>query len=265
MISVDARGRMGNAMFQLAFAHAASRRLQTSFVFGPAPLWEQFELGPWGRRSVRLRRKLVFRTKYGANPTDRVFIEANADPGAVMATLRDGVAYGGFFQSERYFAGYEDEIRALFTVRGEHLAEFSHRYGWLSRYVCMHVRRTDYLDQSALALPRSYFSDALAAVPGRESLDLVVVSDDPDGVRTELADLGEFHIAANPPLTDFLLLMNANVVITSNSSFSWWAAWLNTEPGVRVLVPQHWLGFARGVEVPRDVIPERWSVVPVRR
>jgi len=129
MISVDTRGRMGNQMFQHAFAHAASRRLGTTFVLGPGELWEGFELGAWGRRHVRLRRKLEFRLRYGADPADKLEVEESEDPATVLAALRDGVAYGGYFQSERYFAGYEDEVRELYRVRRGHEEAFAAKYG----------------------------------------------------------------------------------------------------------------------------------------
>jgi hypothetical protein len=256
---------MGNQMFQLAFAHAASRRLQTSFILGAGNLWESFDLGPWARLPVRLRRKLVFRLRHGAVPTDRVFVDADADPPEVLARLRDGVSYGGFFQSERYFAGFEDEIRALFRIRAEHEAEFERRYQDLRPYACVHVRRTDYLEwRGGRALPASYYRDALASVDDLADLDIFVISDDPATAATELADIPRARFETNPAMVDFLLLMNASVVIASHSSFSWWGAWLNRRPGARVLVPDHWFGFPEGVEAPRDVIAEGWERIRVR-
>ena len=263
VISVDARGRMGNAMFQLAFAHAASRRLGTSFVFGDAHLEEDFALGAWGRPQTRLARKLAFRARYGREGPKRVFVRDEEDPAEVLASLRDGVAYGGFFQSERYFAGFEDAIRRLFIVRREHREAFVRRYGDLGRYLCMHVRRADYLQTGGWALPTSWFHDALATVGDRAGRQLIVISDDLPAVREELRDLEGARFEANPPLVDLQLLINADVVIASNSSFSWWGAWLNEHAGARVLAPEHWVGFSRGVESPRDVIPPRWEQVPV--
>jgi len=56
-------------------------------------------------------------------------------------------------------------------------------------YICMHIRRTDFLlPGGGLALPTSYFVDALESIPDRDRYQLVVVSDDPDAVREELGD-----------------------------------------------------------------------------
>jgi hypothetical protein len=266
MISVDSRGRMGNQMFQLAFAHAASRRLNTWFVLGPNRLWEGFDLGPWGRRRVRVARKLALRLRHGREPPERIEVEEQSDPARVLAELRDGVAYGGFFQSERYFAGYEEEIRRLFTVRPEHEAAFAARYTDLRPYVCMHLRRGDLLDPShrPVALPTSFFLDALEEVPDRDRYPVVVISDDIAGAREELAGLPDARFESNTPMVDLLLLMNASVVVSSNSSFSWWGAWLNRREGALVVAPKHWFGFRKGIELPRDVIASGWMTIPVR-
>jgi hypothetical protein len=265
MISVDTRGRMGNQMFQFAFAHAASRRLGTSFILGPGRLWEGFELGPWGRGPVRLARKARFRLRYGAEPADKVEVPENADPARVVEELRDGAAYGGFFQSERYFAGYEAEVRELFRVRAEHEAAYAAKYRGLRPFVCVHMRRGDYFDWGGggRALPTSYFLDALGAIENLGDLELLVISDDLDGAAAELAGVPGVRFESNPAMVDLLLLMNATVVVTSNSSFSWWGAWLNRCEGARVIVPKYWVGFPERIEMPRGVIAEGWEPIPI--
>jgi hypothetical protein len=256
---------MGNQMFQFAFAHAAARRLGTSFIMGPGPLWEGFDLGPWGRRRVRLARKVAFRLRYGSQPPRRVDVDEEADPATVLDDLRDGTAYGGFFQSERYFAGYEHEIRSLFSVRAEHERAFAARYHDLPPYVCVHLRRGDYRDwNGGRALPTTYFVDALRALGDLGGMPVVVISDEPQTAAVELAEFPGARFEANPAMVDFLLLVNASAVVASNSSFSWWGAWLNRRPSPRIVVPEHWLGFPEGMERPRGVIANGWMPIAVR-
>jgi hypothetical protein len=264
---------MGNQMFQFAFAHATSRRLGTEFVVGPGPrsthatlgppLWHFFELDQWAAPRVRLRRRASFRLHHGLRP-DLVVIDQHEDPIEVLPTLRDAVEYGGFFQSESWFADFEAEIRRLFTVRAEHRQEFLQRFPALGPYICVHIRRTDYLDMpDGWALPTSYFRDALGSISHRDRYELVIVSDDPTAVRAEFAGEPALQCSQNSAIVDLQLLMNADFVITSNSSFSWWGAWLNPR-GAHVIAPKHWLGFAAGVDEPARAIPERWISLPVR-
>ena len=221
---------------------------------------------PIGQRAcapVRVNRYARFLGRYGPR-APIVTVQQDADPTAFMNTLRDGVVYTGFYQSELWFAGHEEHVRSMLTPRAAFQAEFDSRYGNRRRpYICMHVRRGDYLDTNLWALPASWFIDALEAVPDRDRYDVVVVSDDPVAVRQELREAGEIECEPNSMMTDLLLLMHADVVITSNSSFSWWGAWLNRR-GAHVIAPQHWLGFKAGVEEPHSAIPERWQQVPVR-
>jgi hypothetical protein len=263
---------MGNQMFQLAFAHAASRRLGTEFVMCREPgthhptirLWRYFELGRWANPAVRWRARARFWSRHGFRP-ELVLCEQHDDPAGTLASLRDGVEYSGFFQSEDWFSGYAGEVRGLFTVRAEHRKEFRARFPAVEPYICMHVRRADYVSHPAgLALPTSYFLEALESISDRERYRLVVVSDDPEAVRRELGAGRVDHCSQNPAIIDLQLLMNAQVVITSNSSFSWWGAWLNQQPGARVIAPRHWLGFRSGIDEPARVIPARWVTIPVR-
>ena len=42
--------------------------------------------------------------------------------------------------------------------------------------------------------------------------------------------------------------------IISNSSYSWWAAWLNKNPDKIVVAPQKWSNRGGG----SDIIPDSW-------
>jgi hypothetical protein len=265
---VDMRGRLGNQMFQVAFAHAASMRLGTSFaVLGPFELAEHFERPPLRRPSVRLAAKAMFHVRH--RRTKRVFIDDECDPAVLLASLDDGTAYSGFFQSAQYFAGYERDVRNMFQIRSTHASAFERAYSELDRYVCVHVRRGDYFE-AGWALPGSYFRDAMAAVSECSELPVVVVSDDigrarEDCARMDCAWVERARFVANSPAIDLQLLMNASVVIASNSSFSWWGGWLNARPDVRVVAPASWLGLATGIEHPPGVIPPGWIKIPVER
>jgi hypothetical protein len=272
VIRVHTDGRMGNQMFQLAFAHAAAARLGTTYVYGRPPfkddvlgppLWRLFDIGEWSRPSLRLRRYAAFLARYGPR-APVIKLGHDEEPATVLDSLREGVVYAGFYQSEQWFAGHEERVRSMFDPLPQFWDEYRSRYGSSTRpYVCMHVRRGDYLATGGWALPTSWFRDALEVVPDLDRYELVVVTDDPVAVREELRDAGPIRCEQNSMMVDLLLLMHADVVIASNSSFSWWGAWLNRREA-HVIAPQHWLGFATGTEEPRGAIPERWQQVPVR-
>jgi hypothetical protein len=263
MIAIDRRGELGNNMFQWAFGLAASRRLTTGFLMENASLSSLFALDGYSLPS-RLRR-LQWRARQRLHPVPTVEVDGDDDPRAVMADLRDGVRYGGFFQSADYFDSEVEAVRRAFTVRREHTDRFLRTYQDLvgRDYVCVHVRRGDYLDwgESGIALPWTYFRECLR-LAGADG-PVVFTSDDLDAVRAEFASHPGAQFEANDPIIDLQLMMHARLCVVSNSSFSWWGAWLNRRPGKRVLAPRHWLGFNERREWPRRVIPVGWEQVGV--
>ena len=47
--------------------------------------------------------------------------------------------------------------------------------------------------------------------------------------------------------------------IVANSSFSWWGAWLDTNPDKIVIAPERW--FAHEQHDTRDLFPPTWRVI----
>jgi hypothetical protein len=47
--------------------------------------------------------------------------------------------------------------------------------------------------------------------------------------------------------------------IISNSSFSWWGAWLNRNPKKIVVAPAQWFGPGNAHLPEHDIIPKDWK------
>jgi hypothetical protein len=256
VIAVERRGRLGNQMFQYAFGVAASARLGTDFTMATDELEPLFVLSGRGGLA-RVRRSLEFRLRRSSYPV--IGVESDTEPEAAIAGLVDRATYTGFFQSERYFADARGEVEAAFAIRARHVEAFESRYGDLlgAPYVCCHVRRTDYhVYDGGVVLPPSYYDVALAAARTQVSGPVVVVADDLDEVR-ELFPAGT-RFEHNEPIVDLQLMIHAAAFVSSNSSLSWWGGWLGERAGRLVVAPRLWLGFRRGYETPRGVVPERW-------
>ena len=250
-------------MFQFAFGLAASTRLGTDFAMNDELLAPAFRLGPWGSPVRRARRSMRFRAARQLAPHRVVKVDNDDDPDAVMASLADRVHYAGFFQSARYFDEVQSLVRRAFEPRARHVDAFRERYGLLLRapYICCHVRRTDY-ERGGIVLPISYYRECLDLVRAHSSAPVVFVGDDLEEVERELGGNPGIQLEYNDEIVDLQLLINAAVVVTSNSSFGWWGSWLG-RAGRPVYAPKDWLGFKTGRERPRGVLPADWRQVAV--
>jgi hypothetical protein len=158
----------------------------------------------------------------------------------------------GYYQSSRYFADCAADIRALFTPSDTVQATVKTRYSHLVEkpYVVMHVRRGDYFvdgNQHHGILTSAYYRRAMALFPGPPS-SFLVVSDDPAWCKAQPWLSGTTVLEESDECVTLWLMAQFREFILSNSSFSWWGAWLAAS--TKVVVPATWFGPGG---------PPRWS------
>jgi hypothetical protein len=102
--------------------------------------------------------------------------------------------------------------------------------------VSVHVRRGDYVKDPAFVhlWKTDYYQRAAELFPGREFL---VFSDDPEWCKKNLPWK---VVEGQTDLEDMNLMASCHSNIIANSSFSWWAAYLNRNPEKKVIYPKHW-------------------------
>jgi hypothetical protein len=55
------------------------------------------------------------------------------------------------------------------------------------------------------------------------------------------------------------MMSSCRRMIIGNSTYSWWAAWLNTLPDRQIVAPEYFLGRNLEVWYPRDIRVEGWT------
>lgn len=179
----------------------------------------------------------------------------------------DGTCLKGYWQSWKYAQPIAETLRRHYRVRApyiESVGSLAERMrGSLS--VSVHIRRGDYANPAAIdyhsILPASYYNRALEMV--REKFprcEVFFFSDDIPWVRSNLqTDLPHTFVSgvlSNTALEDFHLMQQCKHHIIANSSFSWWAAWLNPDMDKTVIAPSQW--FAAKHLDTRDLLPPNW-------
>jgi hypothetical protein len=100
------------------------------------------------------------------------------------------------------------------------------------------VRRTDYLGRRVGGpVPSSYYSEALSVL-GADDRPAVFVGDDLSEVRRIFGGRRDAFFEQNDDIVDLQLIAHADAVVTSNSAFGWWVAWLG-RPDRTVVAPRY--------------------------
>jgi hypothetical protein len=161
---------------------------------------------------------------------------------------------------------YKDEVDHELTERLKQVAASNESDSPPSKkiqeleFVSIHVRRTDYLALSDihLNLDTAYYEEAISNFPQEKSVFLIF-SDDVEFVQKEplFQNLVNKHIVTNQDDEYCFWLMSAcDHNINANSSYSWWASYINSNPNKLVVSPSKWFGPKGPVYKIRDIIPE---------
>lgn len=175
----------------------------------------------------------------------------------------------GYFQSEKYVKDkyVEDQLKSLGLTSPSDSYKDLLREIRMHPSIVIHVRRGDYLKFSEEfgVLDAGFFQKSIKTIPGWEGLNVWIFSDE-QKIREEFRNyfpharyILEAH-GLNPAET--LLLMSAGAhMIISNSSFSWWAAYLMSlrSKSSLVIAPTPWSKIGGDMEC---FIPREWIKAP---
>ncbi|MEM6770267.1 MAG: alpha-1,2-fucosyltransferase [Bacteroidota bacterium] len=283
------KGGMGNQMFQYAAGLALASQANTGltldlsnllyrnkgkdfvyrkydldvFQVDPPFLTRPEVLAPLMDLRIKPLSKIVRRLSTRGLPVVREQ-HFHYDP-RLLPTSRPGVIYDGWFQCPEYFSEVEQEVRAAFRFRHEVIPASQALLARIKQTnaICLNVRRTDFLKVDTLnATDLDYFLRGAAYLAERvDNPHFFVFSDDVAWCResiklphpTEFVD----HAHKGFKFGNYLQLMtNCKHFLIPNSSFAWWATWLNTNPEKLVVAPNRW--FTDPTIDTRDLVPKTW-------
>ncbi len=180
----------------------------------------------------------------------------------------------GFWNSEKYFKKYEDIIRKELSLKTELGNEAkliqNEIINSTKTTVLIHIRRGDYiLNPHASTFHGvkdvSYFENALQTLKSKlgeveQHIHIFVVSDDITWAK-ENVNFGTSSVTfvSRPEIKDYEeihLMSLCQHFIISNSTFSWWGAWLSTSKNKIVIGPKQWVNDP-SIDT-RDVMPPEW-------
>jgi len=172
----------------------------------------------------------------------------------------------GYWQSYLYFEAIRNELLQDITPI-EPLSPTEHAYlEQVSKEnsVSVHIRRGDYISNPHnkkiyVEISSSYYEAAQLYVNGKfDDMRLFIFSDDIDWVKENLEFPTEtVYVDIHDAVKSLFLMSKCQHNITSNSTFSWWGAWLNTNPDKIVITPKEWFHTGSNLKTD-DLLPEGW-------
>lgn len=161
----------------------------------------------------------------------------------------------GYFQSYKYI----DREKILKHFRSEKSVRYKINSLYpdllLSEFTVIHVRRGDYLKvlYKHPFCGLNYYKEAIKRI-GINS-KFVVISDDVRWCKKNIKAKNIEYIENSTAVIDFFIMTLSKNLIISNSSFSYWGAYLN-EKKERVIAPSLWFGFRHNVDISDLLLPE---------
>ena len=284
MIFVRLSGGLGNQLFQYATARAIALREGVDVVIddswyeniGSQDTHRSYELeyfnishkkiSSFQKRALRISR-LNFIKKINTKILPMVFEEKNLKFDKKTESLTKNSYLIGYWQSYKYFDhAYSFLIKDLTSnlkIPTEYLEVFRGQKNINS--VAVHVRRGDYTSSKNSEIhgicSLDYYQRAfLIIVKNIIEPHFFIFSDDIDWAKKHIVPPGKVVYVnddgSNSGVQDFLLMKECKNQIIANSTFSWWAAYLNENPKKIVICPKKW--FSNKDYSQDDLIPKSW-------
>jgi hypothetical protein len=257
MITCKLQGGLGNQMFQIATTYSTSKENNTEYNFDFNHCFTPNQGNPTKKYEDNLF-KLINNTldikTIGNLPQYREpKFSYNDIPNTANLYL------DGFFQSEKYFLKYGEEVKNLFYFSTDQKYKIQSYIDTIKKpLTAIHVRRGDYLKHPDFhpTCGVDYYKKAMGVVGDS---NFVFISDDIGWCKENFKGENITYSPFTNEVEDLLLMSMCDNQIISNSSFSWWGAWLTRNEGVKI-APKKWFGV-KGPSDQNDIIPKNWITI----
>jgi len=273
-------GRLGNQLFHCAFLLSQARKDEPVLMMGMDELVELLDIKAPSCRHVRVNlimrqilSRIILPLLTGARLVSEIRIARSADGSPELGLVRTRgvlknvrIVRADFYASEFFFN--PDQVKA-FSIRSEHMQSaraFMDDLPCDKAKVFIHVRRGDYCHEAFkgikdISLPKRYFERAVAVIRQHVADPFfIILSDDKAWCEENFRSLSQSVISDCSMYTDFAIMTMCRAGIVSNSTFSWWGAYLMKEPQV-VVSPKYWFGWKMKIPFPVGITCARFTEV----
>lgn len=262
-IKGNLRERLGNQMFIVA------ANVSLALDNGARAIFPEF----LSRKDcdIPTNYKMVF-WRLDVNPPDSEISYSYQEPSFLYSPIpyRPNMETHGWFASERHFKHHKKEIQQLFAPHPSIVDYLKSKYPAIIEHpytVAVHVRayalESSYANKNFVSYGADYFDRAMSLFP--EGTLFVVFSDKIKWCKKKFKKISKKRniqfIENEISVHDLYLMSMCKHNIISNSTFSWWGAYLNENPDKVVIAPPQWFTQESSLQEIPDLFPEEWVIL----
>jgi hypothetical protein len=270
-LEIQLAGGLGNQLFQLSHAITLSLETGAHLRLLPPIQGRTFNLNWLGFEPFSAYRASIDEGSLSLRQIIDCFCRISfrySEPAFVSTPKLDwesGYQIHGYFQSENFFVNFKNEIKQFYLIklRAASSYDFTAKEG-----INIHARFGDMARNKKArdfhgVIDDAYLVRALSILGYlTNDFNLNLVSDDIESVRREIpltAQLAHRIFSSQNSLDDLRFLAESDRLIISNSTFSWWAAYLSN---ARVVAPRKWFaGSYESLQLSTFLYQRDWLVI----
>lgn len=254
MLTTNLTGNLGNHMWQYAVCRMIAETKDYEWGINPSPSHDYhnganqmyFMDVDFGKSVEGITSEFHEKWKSiqhvdGVNITMLNHELYNINDNTIM--LGDNGAFGGIYQSEDYLLHRKKDVEEWFKIKDEYKQKFDEKLIELGIVLddntcVINFRGGEYRNIPNVLLRKEYWRDSINHMLSlNPNMKFILITDDIHCATSYMPfNIPTYHVEIG---FDFYAINQAKWVIISNSTFGWWAAWLNKNAN-KIIAPKYW-------------------------
>lgn len=220
-------------------------------------------------RSPAISRRLLAKKSLKPFRSSNFLLDTDyEDMNSLCKDIKQNTYLQGYWQNESFFYKEKQEVLNAFSIKKKPNSENLSLLNEIekSESVAIHIRRGDYVNNPKTLkfhgiCSLDYYKDSMAYILDQKpNASFYIFSDDHNWVNENIVKNKNnmrlvTHNKGENSCWDLFLMSKCKNIITANSTFSWWAAWLNQNPNGTIIAPLKWFNAQKE---PNNFIPKNW-------
>ena len=275
MVTTNLIGGLGNNLFQIANILNISNNLNVDYYI--PKIAHRYENGLYNSPNLEIEDifcsdLLTFRSEHQLTLHVYNHYDLNLSNGFHYSKVNemDNTIYHGYFQSEKYFK--DINIHNFFKIKPDIIHPLLTKYNISQndKTLSIHCRfGGDRNPNTAFGKNVQHYHKNVSIEFYKKAYDIIcnsyeiddviVITDFPEMAKDMISTIiPKFKIINEDTVNSFVMLSSTSYSIIGNSTFSWWASYLNTTNKITVCPKSEWFGPGYAAVNIDDLFPELW-------